>query len=80
MRRNPDRFAGHPHLVLCGVEDAEELLDLSDALRGIDHETFYDVDLGGGPTAIATVPVRGNDRKLFRKLRLIEWESLRCRS
>jgi hypothetical protein len=61
----------HPHLVLCGVAD---LLALQEAVAtiGQDHAVFIEADIGDEPTAAAFKPVRGPDRRPFRKLKLLE--------
>ena len=62
----------HPNLVLCTVPDRDSLMALSDKLisQRIIHRTFYESDMGGQPTALATQPVDKKHRKAFRDLPL----------
>jgi hypothetical protein len=62
----------HPSLVLCTVPDRAALLALSDRLvtAGVTHRTFHEADMGEQPTALATEPVNGKARKLFKDLSL----------
>lgn len=62
----------HPNLVLLTVPDLPSLLTLRakcDA-AGIRATTFVEEDLGHQPTAIATQPINGKGRRLFRNLPL----------
>lgn len=64
----------HPSLVLCTVADEAELLQLEQACikSGIRTRTFIESDMGDRPTALATEPVNGKGRRLFRKLELFK--------
>jgi len=47
---------------LQGLEDAARHL----TKQGIEHKMFFEPDFGMGHSAIATRPVRGKERQLFR--------------
>lgn len=66
----PDQM--HPSLVLCAVPDELALLDLRDrcAQNGVAVRCFVETDLGEQVTALATAPVNGPGRKLFKDLPL----------
>lgn len=59
----------HPSLVLVTVPDEPALLELEDQCRlaGIRSAVFLEADMDNAPTALATEPVNGQGRKLFRK-------------
>jgi hypothetical protein len=63
----------HPHVVVCGVRDELRLGRWLDRLRaaGIRFRAFFEPDLGNRLTAVATEPVRGPRRHVFRDLRLL---------
>ena len=67
-------FQVHPHLVLCSVSNEKELQNLCDKIRcaGILFTSFREPDLGNCLTAIATEPVWGRGRKVFRHLHLLD--------
>lgn len=66
--------APHPHLVLCGVPHEDALLAQADRLEahGVPFERFYEPDRDNELTAIATAPVHGDARRVFRKLQLMK--------
>lgn len=66
--------APHPHVVLCGVRDESTLLRYCERLedRGIPFSRFTEPDRNDELTAIATAPVNGEARKVFRKLQLVK--------
>ncbi len=63
----------HPRLVLLGVDDATELRCVLRYLQlhDVGCVPFFDADLDVPLTAIATEPVRGAIRRLFRRYRLL---------
>jgi hypothetical protein len=63
----------HPHLIVCGVRDERGLWQSLDRLRrlGIRFHAFTEPDLGGQLTALATEPVFGDRRRLFRRFQLL---------
>lgn len=67
-----DMNKSYPHesenyMVLCSVKDEERLFLISELLkdRNIHHETFFEPDINGH-TAIATRPLKGEERKILR--------------
>jgi hypothetical protein len=63
----------HPHVIVCGVRDEPRLCRCLDRLgtAGVRCRAFREPDLGGQLTAVATEPVRGPRRRLFRRYRLL---------
>ena len=59
----------HPHLVLCGVKSEHHLHRVLRHLERIEvaFRPFFDTDLDSQLTAIATEPVRGEQRSRFRR-------------
>ena len=62
-----------PHLVLCGVKTEESLYRCLDQLEevGIRCQSFREPDRNDELTAIATEPVSGEQRRFFKKYRLL---------
>lgn len=62
---------GINHMVLCGAKDQDNLFDISMwlAQHNIDHHVFYEPDIDGY-TAIATLPLRGDERKPMKRFQL----------
>jgi hypothetical protein len=69
----PDPDQEHPHLIVCGVRDERSLWQSLDRLRrlGVRFHAFCEPDLGGQLTALATEPVFGDQRRLFRRFPLL---------
>jgi hypothetical protein len=63
----------HPSLVICGIRDGPRLLQCLARLEaaGIRHRAFYEPDLNHQLTAVATEPVAGSQRELFRRYSLL---------
>jgi hypothetical protein len=59
----------HPCLVLCGVQSEQKLQRILARLErlGLGCRPFLEPDLGNSLTAIATHPVRGPQRRWFRR-------------
>jgi hypothetical protein len=64
----------HEHVVLCAVPNERQLLRWQSkiASSGIAVCAFREPDLGNEFTALATEPVYGEDRRLFRQLQLVK--------
>lgn len=62
------------HFVLIGVKDQNELLKTSQYLlqNGIEYEMFHEPDFDTGYTAIATIPLIGEQRKPMRKFQIMK--------
>ncbi len=63
----------HPHLVVCGLPSQRRLFQCMDQLgrRGVSTRPFYEPDLGDELTAVATEPIFGARRRLFRRYRCL---------
>lgn len=63
-----------PYVVLIGIKNSEELLDVQDLLniRNIDYSMFYEPDDNMGYTAICTSPVSRKRKGIFKNFNL--WE------
>lgn len=63
----------HPHLIVCGVRNERELMKESARLdkSGIRHTMFYEADRNDEATALASEPVFGENRKHFKRYRLL---------
>lgn len=61
-----------PNAVLIGIESQDHLLDIRQFLEDnqIKSEIFYEPDISEF-TAIATHPIRGNDRKKLKTFKLM---------
>jgi len=64
----------HPNLVLCHVSGFTQLLDEAENLRalGVQLAVFNDSDHKFPSTALATEPIRGDRRRLFKRFRLLK--------
>jgi hypothetical protein len=63
----------HPHLIVCAVADEPALWRQLQRLQqqGVRLRAFFEPDRGNELTALATEPVFGTTRRLFRNLRLL---------
>jgi hypothetical protein len=64
----------HPHLVVCGVKDLDQLERAADRLdkAEIRYRVFYEADIGDEPTALATEPIYGDDRRHFKRFNCLK--------
>lgn len=64
----------HPHLVVCVVENEEELEAAFEKLKeqGIPVISWREDDMGNALTAISTGPLAGSSRKPMRRFRLMK--------
>lgn len=64
----------HPHLVVCAVKDEQELAQVFNDLkdRGVPCCGYYEDDMNNALTAIATAPLKGEERSPLRYLRLLK--------
>ena len=67
-------YEGVPFLVLCGLRNEKQLVDAFDRTKnlGIECQKFSEPDLDNQVTAFATGLISGDDRRLFRKYRLLK--------
>lgn len=65
----------HPHLLLVGVKDEQELLEVVKILNrnDIEYYKFYEPDMNNSLTALATVPIEADSpkREKLKKFRLL---------
>lgn len=68
----------HPHFVILAVPDEPSLLRAQQRLKakGVRLRLFVEPDLADQPTALATEPVRGPTRRLFRPYPLFRFHCL----
>ena len=61
-----------PSCVVIGVPDKAALFRAVEKLRkyGIDHEVFYEPDFNMGLSAVATVPIEGEQRRALSNYRI----------
>lgn len=61
-----------PSIVLIGADDEDGILKISQYLsdNNIEHKTFFEPDIDQF-TSIATTPLSGKDRLLFKKFKLL---------
>ena len=64
----------HPHLVILGVKNEKKLDQALEYLEenGIRHYGYREPDYDDSLTAIATEPLQGDVRKLFKKWQLLK--------
>jgi hypothetical protein len=64
----------HPHFALCEIANEAKLRKFSEKLTaaGIRHALWYESDLNDQLTSIATEPLSGERRRLFKNLQLFK--------
>lgn len=64
----------HPSLIYCTIKSEQKLLMCADELRaqGIDCQIFREPDIGNQATALATRPLRGEERKALSRFQLMQ--------
>ena len=68
-----DTSKEHPHLVLIGVNDENSLKDISKyiSINDIEFSEWREPDRNNELTSIATEPISGDRRKIFKKFKLL---------
>lgn len=63
----------HPHLVVLGIKDEQQLYNSAKKLdqTGIRYRIFIEPDRNGEATSLATEPISGEQRRLFRSYRCL---------
>lgn len=63
-----------PNLVVCGVDSEEKLAAAFNNLKDLKVPccSYAEPDFGGQMTAVATAPLRGDERKPMRKFQLLK--------
>ena len=76
MARNLSPNETHPHLVLIGVKSEDQLSTLPARLEreGIQFHCFFDSDWDHQLMSIATQPVRGKRRRVFKRYQCLRGE------
>jgi hypothetical protein len=64
----------HPYVVILSAKNEQRLHRVRRYLvdQGVRHAHFCESDLGNELTALATEPIRGDRRNLFRKYQLLK--------
>lgn len=64
----------HPSVILLAMKNETKLHQARQYLieNGVQHAHFYESDLDDELTAVATEPITGNRRNLFRKFQLLK--------
>lgn len=64
----------HPHVVILSARDERRLYRARRYLidQGVKHVQFHESDLDDQLTALATEPIQGDRRQLFRKYQLLK--------
>ena len=64
----------HPHLVVIGIPDERQLFQCLDRMRrlNVPFRAFHEPDRQNELTAIATGPIVGEQRQIFRRFRCLE--------
>ncbi|HEV3118357.1 MAG TPA: hypothetical protein VGY58_15010 [Gemmataceae bacterium] len=67
----------HPFVVVCGIRDEPRLFRCIERLEkaGVRYRAFFEPDLGDQLTAVATEPVHGSKRSMFRNYQLLTVKS-----
>jgi hypothetical protein len=67
----------HPFVIVCGIRDEHKLYQSLEHLTrsGIRYRAFYEPDLDDQLTAVATEPVFGSQRRVFRNYPLLTGKS-----
>ena len=68
-----DNELEHPHLVVLGVKGEQQLYNSAQKLdkAGVRYRVFIEPDRNNEATAIATEPIFGEQRRLFRNYRCL---------
>lgn len=68
-----DNELEHPHLVVLGLKDEQQLHKSAQKLdqAGVRYRIFIEPDRNGEATALATEPIFGERRRLFRNYRCL---------
>lgn len=64
----------HPHVIVCGIDNEEKLNKVVNKLNnnGIKFRPFREADMEDQLTALATEPIFGERRKLFKNYQLLK--------
>ena len=64
----------HPSTIICHIKSEDKLLMCAEELKekGIDFQMFREPDIGNQATALASRPLRGEERKAFSRFQLMQ--------
>lgn len=64
----------HPSVIICSVKSEQKLLMCADEFKekGIDFQIFREPDIGNQATALASRPLRGQERTAFARFQLMQ--------
>jgi hypothetical protein len=68
-----EKLPDHPSVIILGIKDEAKLFQVKNYLlsQDIDYCPFHEADLDNQLTALATEPIVGEKRKLFKKFQLL---------
>lgn len=71
--RNFNMNGEHPSVIICVVKSEDKLQKITQELsqKKIKFSEFREPDIGNQLTAIASEPLRGNDREAFKRFQLL---------
>lgn len=66
----------HPHVIICGIDNKSKLNQAISKIKEADikYQPFYEADIDDELTAIATEPVVGVSRRIFKKYQLLKFK------
>jgi hypothetical protein len=69
----------HPHVIICGIDNQSKLNQAISKIKEADirYQPFYEADIDNELTAIATEPVYGEKRGIFKRYNLLRMPSQR---
>lgn len=64
----------HPSVIICSIKSENKLMMCADELKekGIDFQIFRELDIGNQATALASRPLRGEERDAFARFQLMQ--------
>lgn len=64
----------HPSVIICHIKSEQKLLMCADELKqkGIDFQLFREPDIGNQATALASRPLKGEERAAFARFQLMQ--------
>lgn len=64
----------HPHVIVCGVDNEDKLKKAASKLDclGVRFKRFHEADMQDQLTALATGPIYGDNRKIFKNYQLLK--------
>ena len=74
VARNMPACSGHPSMVVLGVKNETQLQKVQDKMNqhGIEFRSFYEPLFDNSLTAISSVPLSEDQRKIFKNYQLLK--------